>query len=381
MPTARLLQPIKLRTLTLRNRIVISPMCQYSAQDGHATDWHLVQYGRFAVGGAGMVFVEATIVAKNGCATAGDLGIWDDAHLPGLRRIADFIRSQGAAAAIQLGHAGPKGAMQRPWHGTGPLGPEDMRVRGEAPWPLVGPTAQPAGPGFQTPRAMTCEDIEALRGDYVAAAERALCAGFDAIELHAAHGYLLHRFLSPLTNDRTDGYGGSLAGRMRLVLEIAGDLRRVWPPERPLFVRISATDAIEGGWTVEDSVRLAKALADIGVDVIDCSSGGIGGSATASGGPRKPGFQVPLAARVRAEAGIATMAVGLILTASQAEEALTSGAADLVAIGREALIDPNWPLRAAATLGVHSGENAYSDWPAQHGWWLARRRYAPPDAR
>ncbi|MGR3425639.1 MAG: NADH:flavin oxidoreductase/NADH oxidase [Pseudooceanicola nanhaiensis] len=372
MPDSLLFSELALRGLTLKNRVVISPMCQYTAQNGHVNDWHIVQYGRFAVGGAGLVFVEATIVSEEGRATEGDLGIWDDTHVAGLGRIAQFIRSQGGAAAIQLGHAGPKGSAQRPWHGMGPLGDQDRDDRGETPWPLVGPTAEPAGPGFVPPRMMTLADIETLRGDYRAATQRALQAGFDVVELHAAHGYLLHRFLSPLTNTRDDEYGSDAAGRMRLVVEIAADMREIWPDDRPVFVRLSASDFTEGGWTVEDSVALARALGSIGVDVIDCSSGGIGGSATAGRAKRGPGFQVSLAEQVRKEAEIATMAVGLITEPEQAERIVSEGRADLVAIGREALNDPNWPLHAAKALGAAAPE--YGDWPEQHGWWLEKRR-------
>ena len=366
-----LFSPLTLRGLTLKNRLVISPMCQYMARDGLAGDWHLVQYGRFAVGGAGLVFVEATMVSEEGRATMGDLGIWSDDQVPGLKRIVDFVQAQGAAVALQLGHAGPKGSAQRPWHGMGPLTEGDLEARGEAPWPMIGPTADPAGPGFATPKAMTEADIAALRAAYIAAAGRALAAGFDVLELHAAHGYLLHRFLSPLTNTRTDAWGGDLAGRMRLVLEIARDLREAWPAEKPLFVRISADDYAEGGWTGADSVTLARALKDCGVDVVDCSSGGIAGSATNGRLPRGPGFQVPYAEAVRKEAGLASMAVGLILTPEQAEAIIAEGRADLVAIGREALVNPNWPLMAREKLC--GGAADFSEWPAPHGWWLDKR--------
>lgn len=370
-----LFSPATLRRLTLKNRVIISPMCQCMAEEGQVNDWHLVQYGRFAVGGAGLVFVEATMVSRNGRGTSGDLGIWEDSQIAGLKRIADFVRAQGAAVGLQLGHAGRKGSVQRPWHGYGPLGLDDLVARGELPWPLIGPTDQPVGLGWAVPRALEVEDIASLRAEYVAATNRADCAGFDVIELHAAHGYLLHQFLSPLSNTRTDEYGGSLDNRMRLVCEIASDIRAAWPEGKPLFVRISAVDGEEGGWALDDSVLLAQRLREIGVDVIDCSSGGIASSATAGRLARELGFQVPYAARIRTEVGIATMAVGLILEPQQAENIVAKGNADLVAIGRQALDDPNWPLHAARELGaVRDENNSFADWPPQHGWWLERRQ-------
>lgn len=373
MTTSALFSPLTLRGVKLKNRIVISPMCQYSAIEGNASDWHLVQYGRFAVGGAGLVFVEATIVSRDGRATAGDLGIWDEAHVLGLRRIVDFVKAQGAAVALQLGHAGRKGAAQRPWHGMGPLSANDAITHGETPWPLVGPTAQPVGNDWAVPEALTEGGIAALRDDYRAAARRADDAGFDVIELHAAHGYLLHQFLSPLANTRTDDYGGSAEKRMRLPLDIASDLRAAWPDDKPLFVRVSASDHAEGGLTPDDIIIFARRLREIGVDVVDCSSGGMSGSATAGRAPRGFGFQVPYAEQVRQEADIATMAVGLITEPRQAEAIVDEGRADLVAIGRAALEDPNWPHHAARVLAGEGAEDDFSAWPEQHGWWLERR--------
>lgn len=348
-------------------------MCQYSAIEGNVNDWHLVQYGRFAVGGAGLVFIEATIVSRDGRATAGDLGIWDDEHVPGLRRITSFVKAQGAAVALQLGHAGRKGAAQRPWHGMGPLGIEDAKNHEEFPWPLVGPTTEPVGEGWPVPSALTQEGITALREDYRAAARRADEAGFDVIELHAAHGYLLHQFLSPLTNNRTDNYGGGAEERMRLPLEIAADLRACWPDDKPIFVRISASDHAEGGFSADDAIVLARRLRDVGVDVVDCSSGGISGSATAGRLPRGFGFQVPYAEQVRKEADIATMAVGLITEPQHAAAIVVEGRADLIAIGRAALDDPNWPHHAAQVLAGKQTEDNFAAWPKQHGWWLERR--------
>ena len=363
---AVLFEPIELRSVKPRNRIVVSPMCQYSARDGHVTDWHLVHLGKFAQGGAGIVFVEATAVEARGRITHGDTGIWDDAHVPGLSRIATFVKSQGALPAIQLAHAGRKASMARPWYGNGPLTPEDL-ARGDRPWQIVGPSDEPLGDGWLKPQPISERDEADLLAAYRAAVGRAQRAGFDVLELHAAHGYLLHSFLSPLTNR------GTREERMRFPLAVARAAREAWPVEKPLFVRVSSIDDVEGGWTLEDTVAFASELKALGVDVVDCSSGGIQGSATAAIKtlvPRVPGFQLPFAERVRNEAGIKTMAVGLILTPLQAEEAITAGRADLIAIGREALYDPNWPLHAAQALGV---DPEMQRWPMQYGWWLVRR--------
>ena len=365
-----LFSPLRLRALTIRNRVVISPMCQYSADDGMANDWHLVHAGKFAQGGAGIVFLEATAVLADGRITHGDLGLWRDEQIPGLSRIAAFVRSQGALPAIQLGHAGRKSSMSRPWEGNGPLTPE-LIAGGSVPWETIAPSAEPIGPDWMTPRAMGAADIERVRAAFGAAARRAVAAGFDIAEIHAAHGYLLHSFLSPLSNRRTDRYGGDLEGRMRLPLEVARIVREAWPAEKPVFFRCSSVDNDAAGWSIEDSVTLARRLVEIGIDVVDCSSGGIAGSATASNtAPRGLGFQVPFAERIRRDAGIATMAVGLIIEPQQAEAVLLDGNADLVAIAREALYDPNWPLHAAAALGADEG---FGNWPKQYGWWLTRR--------
>lgn len=367
---ALLTSPVTLRGLELRNRIVISPMCQYSATpDGYPTDWHMVQYGRFAVGGAGLVFVEATCVTAQGRGTPGDLGLWEDGHIAPLARIVDFVHSQGAAAGIQLGHAGRKAATRRPWHGGSPLDDGDRAERGEAPWPVIAPSPLAMTEGWQVPETMAHDAIERLKTDYADATRRALAAGFDAVELHAAHGYLIHEFLSPLANTRTDEYGGDREGRMRLPLEVAQIIRQIWPQDRPVFVRVSAVDHVDDGLQIEDTIAFARVLKALGVDVVDCSSGGIVGGATAGRVPRGPGFQVPYAEAVRRDAGIASMAVGLITTPQQAESILQEGRADLVAIGREALENPNWPLHARRALG----EDGFDAWPDQHGWWLERR--------
>lgn len=372
MPFPRLFTPLALRSVTARNRIAISPMCQYSAEDGLANDWHLVHLGKFAQGGAGIVFVEATAVEARGRITHGDVGIWSEAHVAPLARIAAFLAANGAVPAIQLAHAGRKAGMQRPWFGNGPLDAADF-ARGDKPWATVAPSPIPIGEGWIVPAALTVEDLAALRRQWREATLRAEAAGFGILEVHAAHGYLLHSFLSPLTNRRSDAYGGAREARMRFPLEVVETVRAAWPAEKPLFVRVSALDGVAGGWELDDTVAFAKELRARGVDVVDCSSGGIGGSATASGTlPRGLGYQVPFAERIRREAEIATMAVGLILDPHQAESVLEAGQADIVAIGRQALEAPFWPLEAAAALGAFGYEDAA--WPKQYGWWLERRR-------
>ena len=371
MSKVRLFTPLKLRGIETKNRVIISPMCQYSADDGLANDWHLVHLGRFALGGAGIVMVEATAVVREGRITHGDMGLWSDAHIAPLARIAAFLRDHGAVPAIQLAHAGRKASMQRPWYGNGPLNADDF-LRGDTPWDIVAPSAIPLDEGWLMPAELTADNMADLRDGWRAAAERAIKAGFDILEVHMAHGYLLHSFLSPLSNKRNDKYGGDRNGRMRFPLEVAETVRSAWPADKPMFVRISSVDGLEGGWTLEDSVAFARELKGRGVDVIDCSSGGLTGSATAARIPRGYGFQLPFAARIRNEAEIATMAVGLIVHPQQAEDALTDGAADLIAIGREAMFDPNWPLHAEMALGAAEGE-LYASWPKQAGWWLERR--------
>lgn len=377
--TIRLLDSFRLRDVTLRNRIMISPMCQYSAgQGGQVTDWHLAHYGRFAMGGAGLVMTEATAVLPEGRLSHGDLGIWSNDHVSGLARIAALLEAQGAVPGIQLGHAGRKASMRRPWHGEGAVDAEDLAERGEAPWQTVSASDEPAAEGLPSPRMIRLDEIPALLNAWKQAARRALDAGFRLLEIHAAHGYLINSFLSPLTNKRTDDYGGDRTNRMRLALEIVQAVRSVWPESLPLFCRISSIDASSAGWSLDDSVQFAIALRAAGVDVIDCSSGGIGGDYSVI--PRGPGFQVPFAQQIRQEAGIATVAVGLIVDARQAADIIDQGRADVVAIGREALFNPNWPLHAAMQL---QPERRFQDWPSQSGWWLARRktpRHDFPDA-
>jgi 2,4-dienoyl-CoA reductase-like NADH-dependent reductase (Old Yellow Enzyme family) len=367
-----LFEPIALRSVRARNRIVLSPMCQYSADEGKVNDWHFVHLGKFAQGGAGTVFVEATAVEARGRITHGDVGLWSDAHIPGLARIAEFMHSQGALAAIQLAHAGRKASMARPWYGNGPLTDDDAK-RGDHGWGTVGPTTSPVAEGWQLPAPAGDAERAQILEAFVAAARRAQAAGFDVAEIHSAHGYLLHSFLSPISNTRTDRYGGSLENRMRFPLEVVRAVRAAWPADKPLFVRCSSVDDVQGGWSLEDTVAYARELARAGVDVVDCSSGGIAGSATAAITTllrRVPGFQLPFAERVRRDAGLKTMAVGLILTPQQAEAALRSGSADLIAVGREALFNPNWALHAALELGA---DPDFAQWPQQYGWWLTRR--------
>jgi 2,4-dienoyl-CoA reductase-like NADH-dependent reductase (Old Yellow Enzyme family) len=367
-----LFSPLTLRGLTLKNRVVISPMCQYSAQDGRPTDWHLVHLGRFALGGAGLVIAEATAVAAEGRITHGDTGLWRDDQIEPFARIAAFLEANGAAAGVQLGHAGRKASSQRPWHGNGPVDDSD-RARGERPWPTLAPSALPVAEGWPAPKEMTKPDIQGVVDGFAAATRRAIRAGFDMIEIHAAHGYLLHEFLSPWSNKRTDAYGGDRTGRMRLPLEVVRAVRAEWPQERPISVRVSTTDYVEGGLTVEDTVAFAHELKAVGIDVVDASSAGITGPATNAKIPRYYGHQVPFAQRIRAETGIKTMAVGLIVAGAQAEAILRAGKADLIAVAREALYDPNWALHAQAELDGALGSRSFKDWPVQPGWWLERR--------
>lgn len=367
-----LFSPLTLRGLTLKNRVVISPMCQYSAVDGCANDWHLVHLGRFALGGAALVIVEATAVSAEGRITHGDTGLWRDDQIEPLARIAAFLKTNGAAAGVQLAHAGRKASSQRPWHGNGPIDDSD-RARGEQPWPTLAPSPLPVAEGWPAPREMSKAHIQGVVDGFEAATRRAVRAGFDMIEIHAAHGYLLHEFLSPWSNKRGDDYGGDREGRMLLPLEVARAVRAAWPEDRPLFVRVSATDYVEGGLTVEDTIAFARALKALGVDVIDASSAGITGPATNAKIPRHYGHQVPFAERIRAETGVKTMAVGLIVAGAQAEAVLRANQADLIAVAREALYDPNWALHAQAELEATPGTRSFAAWPVQPGWWLERR--------
>ena len=345
MSPPALLSPFTVSGLTLKNRIVVSPMCQYSAIDGVATDWHLVHLGRFALGGAALVFVEATGVEARGRISPGDMGLWNDDQARALARIADFLKANGAAAGIQLAHAGRKGSTRRPWDGGMELNAEDA-AKGEPAWETLSPSAIPFSDTYPKPKAMTVTDMAEVIIAFREATRRANDAGFDVVEVHAAHGYLLHEFLSPLVNHRTDAYGGDLAARMKFPLEVIETVRAVWPAHKPLFLRVSSSDYVDGGVTIEDTVAFAKAAKVLGVDVVDCSSGGN----TPVPPKLSPGYQVPYAEAVRKGAGVATMAVGLILDAKLAEDIVASGKADLIALARPALEDPNFAIHASATL-------------------------------
>jgi 2,4-dienoyl-CoA reductase-like NADH-dependent reductase (Old Yellow Enzyme family) len=359
VPEIDLLTPAAFRGVTLRNRIVMSPMCQYSAIEGMANDWHLVHLGSRATGGVSLVMVEATAVTRDGRISPGDMGIWSDEHIEPLARIARFVESQGAVPGIQLAHAGRKASCDVPWRGGAALAPDKGGWR-----PLYGPSPLPFDERNPAPTPLDIAGIDAIVGAFEAAARRAIKAGFKLLEIHSAHGYLLHEFLSPLSNQRTDEYGGSVENRMRLVLRVAEQLRRLMPDDMPLFMRISATDWVEGGWDVEQSVLLARELKARGVDLIDVSSGALIPTARI---PVAKGYQVPFARRIRDEAGIATGAVGLITEAAHANEIITGGDADLVFLARELLREPYWALKAQNELGQEP------TWPTQYGYAVKRR--------
>jgi 2,4-dienoyl-CoA reductase-like NADH-dependent reductase (Old Yellow Enzyme family) len=341
--SAHLFTPLTLRGVTFRNRIAVSPMCEYSSQDGFANDWHLVHLGSRAVGGAGLVMTEATAVEAEGRISPWDHGIWKDEHIEFLSRITAFLKQHGAIAGIQLAHAGRKASTQRPWEGGAAIPAADGG------WQTVAPSPVPFRPGDPAPTELSKARILTIVNAFTAAAKRALAAGFQMIELHGAHGYLMHEFFSPLSNRRTDEYGGSFENRIRFGLETIAAVRAAWPQELPLLLRISATDWVEGGWDIEESVELARRVKPMGVDLIDCSSGG---SSLEQKIPLGPGYQVPFAERIRREVGIPTGAVGLITQARQADEIVRSGQADLVLLAREFLRDPYFPLHAARELGV-----------------------------
>ncbi|WP_328447633.1 NADH:flavin oxidoreductase/NADH oxidase [Amycolatopsis sp. NBC_00438] len=347
---SRLFSPITVRSLTLPNRAWVSPMCQYSATDGLPGDWHLVHLGQFATGGAGLVLTEATAVTPEGRISPQDTGIWSEAHADAWRRIVGFVHAQGTAIGMQLAHAGRKGSTKRPWEGSGSVASADGG------WQSVGADRQSFGP-YAPARPLATDEVSALPQAFAAGARRALDAGFDLLELHFAHGYLVHQFLSPLSNSRTDRYGGDFEGRTRLALEITDAVRAEVGSSVPLFARLSSSDWTEGGWTIEDSVRLTKLLAERGVDLIDASSGG---NTPNPDIPVGPGYQVPFAARIRTEAGLPTGAVGMITDPEQAEEIVASGSADAVFLARALLRDPHWPLRAANVL------DADVPWPNQY---------------
>jgi 2,4-dienoyl-CoA reductase-like NADH-dependent reductase (Old Yellow Enzyme family) len=361
-----LFSPLTLRGLGLRNRLVLSPMCQYSAIEGVVQEWHQQHHARFATSVA-LGFVEATGVTRDGRITYGCTGIWNDAQVAGLRRITELYHAYGATCGIQIGHAGRRASAERPWDGAAPI----KRTDGpEAGWTRVGPSAIPERDGYPAPRALTEAEIEELIAAFAAATGRALAAGFDVVEIHGAHGYLIHSFFSPVSNQRTDAFGGTLEKRMRFPLLVAEAVRAAWPAEKPLFYRASSVDGIPGGLTIEDTIALARALKQRGVDLIDCSSGGMAGPATLSTAKITPGYQVPYAAAIRKAAQLPTMAVGAILEPRQAEAILASGDADLIAIGRQLMAEPHWLYRAGLELGHPHPDTLL---PQRYGFYLARR--------
>lgn len=364
-----LFSPLEIRGQRLRNRVVVAPMHQYSAVEGFANDWHLVNAGKFAQGGAGLVIMESTKVARNGAGTVGDVGLWDDQFIPPLARCAAFIKAHGARAGIQLGHSGRKARLSRPWEGGKPLTGDEPGVFDWAGWELVAPSAVPHSERSPTPRALSHNEVRDLAVKWGEAAARADRAGFDVVEIHAAHGYLIHQFLSPLANVRTDEYGGSELNRARFAIEVAECVRAAWPADKPLFMRLSCED--DAGFGPEESVRLSRLLKDKGVDVIDCSSGGTLARSPMDGErSKKYGYQVPYAEKIRREADIKTMAVGHIVHADQAEAILQGGRADLVALAREMLYNPNWPMDAAQKLGI---DPDFKLVPPPYSYWLDKR--------
>ncbi len=372
---SQLFSPITVRGVTFPNRVVVSPLCMYSADDGVAQPWHFAHLSTFARGRAGLVFAEATGVEAIGRITPRCLGLWNDEQVNALKPITAFIEEMGSIPGIQLAHAGRKASTAPPFEGAHPLPADDPDA-----WAVVGPSAIPVADHFPTPHELTQDEIANLVSSFATAARRSINAGFKVIELHGAHGYLLHSFLSPISNQRTDAYGGTIEGRMRFPLEVCAAVRAEVGEDMPLFFRISAIDGIEGGWTMDDSVTLAKALGNTGIDVVDCSSGGVSGAprfrVQDDGKPlqkssaRQPGFQVPYAERIRNETSLKSMAVGVIIDPDQAEAIATSGQADFVALGREIMHDPFWPLHAAHHLGVDAD---FSMWPKQYKWAVDRR--------
>ncbi|MFC4270304.1 NADH:flavin oxidoreductase/NADH oxidase [Sneathiella chungangensis] len=376
MATSKLFSPLSIRDMTLKNRVVVAPMHQYSAVDGLPNDWHLMNAGRFAAGGAGLVIIESTKVERRGCGTVGDLGLWRDDQAEAFRRITSFIRSCGSVPAIQLGHSGRKARSERPWEGGRPL-LENPGIADWEDWQPIGPSAVGDSPAA-IPRPLAREEIPHVIDAWGRAAARADAAGFDMVEIHAAHGFLIHQFLSPKANQRNDDYGGSDTNRMRFAVEVVEAVRANFPANKPVFMRFSAADG--AGWEIENSVALAKLVKEKGVDVIDCSSGGIQGAVNTAA--IDYGYQVPYAEKIRSEAEIMTMAVGLIVKAHQAEAILQAGQADLIALARELLHNPNWALQAALDLGI---DQPFDLVPDQARWWLEKRaqvtrKLTPPDA-
>ncbi|WP_342343716.1 NADH:flavin oxidoreductase/NADH oxidase [Martelella limonii] len=368
MTSPMLFTPFTLGNVTFPNRVVVSPMCQYEAVDGYVQDWHRAHHARFALGGVGGAVVEATGVTAEGRITPSCLGIWDDSQIDGLATITALYRKYGIPTGIQLGHSGRKGSSASPWDGAGPLDPSSPEA-----WQTVAPGAVPHSEGWPAPHALEADEIGEIVDAFAAAAKRAVAAGFDFVEIHGAHGYLIHTFISPLSNTRTDSYGGSFENRIRLALEVTEAVRAAIPADMPLFYRASAVDHAEGGLDIGDTVRLAKALKEKRVDLIDCSAGGINGPVARTRIPQTPGHQIPYADEIRRDADIATMAVGLITDAAQAEAVIAEGKADLVALGRELLSDPAFGYHAAVQLGLADPESVL---PKNYGFYLSRRREA-----
>ncbi|MEI7712484.1 MAG: NADH:flavin oxidoreductase/NADH oxidase [Rhodospirillales bacterium] len=369
MSQPKLFTPLTIRGVTLKNRIVLAPMHQYASNQGFATDWHLMNAGKYAAGGCGLVMVESTKVERRGCGTVGDLGLWDDKFIPGLKRITDFIKAQGAVSAIQIGHSGRKARLTRPWEGQQPQTADHPEMFDWEGWELVAPSAIAHSDRMPAPRAFSREEIPEVVTHWGEAAARANAAGFEILEIHGAHGYLIHQFLSQVSNRRNDEYGGSDTNRMRFALEVAECVRANWPAEKPLFMRLSCED--DAGWGPEQSVALSKELKLRGIDAIDCSGGGMLERSPMDGiRSQKYGYQVPYAEKIRAEADIITMAVGHIVHADQAEAILQEGKADLIAIAREFLYNPNWAMDAAQKLGA---DPDFSCVPPAYSYWLGKR--------
>ncbi|MDG2474349.1 MAG: NADH:flavin oxidoreductase/NADH oxidase [Paracoccaceae bacterium] len=367
MSQSNLFSKIKIKKTTFRNRIILSPMCQYKADHGFITDWHIQHYSRFAFSGLGGAFMEATAIAKDGRITHGCTGIWRDQHIDGLKKITQIFKGFGCMSGIQLAHSGRKGSCLRPWDGATSI---QKNNTSEDLWTTYAPSAIPTNEDSQTPKELTRSEIEKIITYFCDATHRAKDAGFDMIEIHGAHGYLLHSFFSPLSNHRQDSYGGNIKNRMYFSLEIVKAVRKIWPDEKPLFYRISSTDNVKGGITINDNINLVKELKNLGVDVIDCSSGGISGSPTLATSRIVPGFQVPYAETIKEETHIKTMAVGAIIDADQAEAIITKGRADFVALGRELLADPQWTYKAAKKL---KPQTALSYLPKSYSFYLSRR--------
>ena len=364
-----LFSPFTLRSVTFANRIMVTPMCQYSAVDGHAQRWHRSHHGRFALGGVGGALVESTGVSKTGRITPGCLGIWKDDHIKGLRELVDIYHDHAVPVGIQIGHSGRKGSAAVPLEGAAPLPSDDERA-----WESVAPSAIPLAEGWPTPRELDEDGIETITGEFAAAAKRAVAAGFDFVEIHGAHGYLINSFVSPISNLRQDRWGGDEAGRFAFPLAVARRVRETIPADMPLFYRTSAEDGLEGGVTIDVTARLARALGEAGVDLIDCSSGGIAGASGVARTPPSPGYLVPYSEQIRREAAIPTMAVGLIIEPRQANAIIADGQADLVALGRQLIEEPNFAHRSALDLGL---ADAHEIIPAQYGFFLKRRRVDP----